>query len=82
MAEPGHSPDELNGPVAEHSWARKGSNQCNEIPGLLTPARVPQVMREPASAAVFTIIIRSDEEECRRMLVTTPPERSIRASER
>ena len=68
--------------MAEHSGVRKDSNPCNKIPDPLTPARVLQVIREPASAAVFTIIIRSDEDECRLMLVTTPPVRSTRASGR
>lgn len=68
--------------MAEHSGVRKGLNQYNKIPDPLTPARVPQVIREPASAAIFTIVIRSDEDKCRLMLVTTPPVRSTRASGR
>ena len=67
--------------MAEHSGVRKGSNQY-KIPDPLTLARVPQVIREPASAAVFTIVIRSDEDKCRLMLVTTPPVRSTRAAGR
>lgn len=82
MLRDGHLAIPPNGPVAEHSWARKGSNQCSEIPGLLTPARVLQVIREPASATIFTTVIRSDEEERRLMLVTIPPVRSTRASGR
>ena len=48
---------------------------------LFTSARVAQVIREPALAAVFTIVTRSGG-ECRSMQVTTPPVRSTRASGR
>lgn len=67
--------------MADHSGEER-LEQCNKIPDPLTPARVPQVIREPASAAVFTSVIRSGGDECRLMLVTTPPVRSTRASGR
>lgn len=61
---------------------KKGLNQCKGILAPLTPAGVAQVISDPAMAAVFTIITRSEVEECRSMLVTTPPVRSTRASGR
>lgn len=51
-------------------------------PNLLTPFGVAQVTIEPAWTAVFTAISRSDGEEWRLMVVTTPPVRSTRASGR
>ena len=73
----GHAPDWLYGPVARYPRASKGSTPCS----LFTWAGVAQVIREPAVAAVFTNITRS-EGKCRSMLVTTPPVRSTRASGR
>lgn len=61
---------------------RKGLSQCKGILVPLTPAGVAQVISDPAMVAVFTIITRSEVEECRSTLVTTPPVRSTRASGR
>lgn len=49
---------------------------------LLTPFGVAQATIEPALTAVFTAISRLEGEECRLMMVTTPPVRSTRASGR
>lgn len=51
-------------------------------PDILTPFGVAQATIEPALTAVFTAISRSEGEECRLTMVTTPPVRSTRASGR
>lgn len=51
-------------------------------PHLLTHFGVAQATIEPVWTAVFTTISRSEGEECRLILVTTPPVRSTSASGR